>query len=244
VLEQGVVKVLTTEVGVTGGGLDGEHLAGDGEKGDIESTTTEVKDEDVALLLGLLVKTVGNGGGGRLVDDTENLETSNGTGVLGGETLRVVEVGGDAGLVSAARRWIILKRIASRRIMLPTRSHSRNHGLLDGLAKLGLRDLLHLGEDHGGDLLGREGLVLAEVLDLNERRAILVDDGERPVLRVLLDIGVVKAATDQSLGVEHGVLRVHGGLVLGGCPGQRMVLCEGLCNSPSPIRRSPSVKAT
>jgi len=44
----------------------------------------------------LLVKTVGNGGSATgFVDDTKNLEAGNGTGILGGLTLGVVEVGGD-----------------------------------------------------------------------------------------------------------------------------------------------------
>jgi hypothetical protein len=96
VLEKGVIKVLSSQVGVTSGSLDGEDTSGDGEKGDIESTTTEIEDENGALLLVLVVggiETVGDGGSGRLVDDTENIETSDGTGILGGKTLRVVEVG-------------------------------------------------------------------------------------------------------------------------------------------------------
>jgi len=38
----------------------------------------------------------------------------------------------------------------------------------------------YLDENHGGDLLGRELLLLAEVLDLNEGAAVLVDDLEWP----------------------------------------------------------------
>jgi hypothetical protein len=101
VLEEGVVKVLTTQVGVTSGGLDGEDTARDGEERDIESATSEIKDEDVALLLVLVVgrvETVGNGGGSGLVDDTEDVEAGNGTSVPGGKTLRVVEVGRDAAM--------------------------------------------------------------------------------------------------------------------------------------------------
>jgi hypothetical protein len=40
----------------------------------------------------LLVETVCNGGGCRLVDDTKNLETCNCSGILGSLTLSVVEV--------------------------------------------------------------------------------------------------------------------------------------------------------
>lgn len=110
------VEVLTTQVGVTSGGLDGEDTALDVKEGDIESTTTQVVDEDVALLARLAgTKTVGNGGSGGLVDDTEDVKTGDGTGVLGGLTLVVVEVG-----------------------------RNGDDGLIDLLAKLDLGNLLHL----------------------------------------------------------------------------------------------------
>jgi len=87
VLDHAVVKVLTTEVSVTSGGLDGEDARVDGEEGNIEGTATEIEDEDGALLLLLVVarvETVGDGGSGGLVDDTEDLEAGNETGILGG----------------------------------------------------------------------------------------------------------------------------------------------------------------
>ena len=79
VLKEGVVKVLTTKVGVTSGGLDGEDTTGDVEERDIESTSTKVKDEDVLLGGRLGVETVGNSGSGGLVDDTEDVKASDGT---------------------------------------------------------------------------------------------------------------------------------------------------------------------
>jgi len=116
VIEEVCVEVLSTQVSVTGGGLDCEDTTLDVKEGDIESTTTEIVDEDIPLLLGLSgAETVGDSGGSRLVDDTENVETGNGTGVLGGLTLVVVEVGGDS-----------------------------DDGLLDLHAELGLSNLLHL----------------------------------------------------------------------------------------------------
>ena len=94
--DETVVEVLTTQVSVTSSRLDGEDTTSDVKEGDIESTTTQVEDQDVLLLGRLRVKTVGDGSSGGLVDDTEDLETSDRTRVLGGKTLRVVEVSRNA----------------------------------------------------------------------------------------------------------------------------------------------------
>jgi hypothetical protein len=116
VLEEVGIEILTTQVSVTSGSLDGEDTTLDVQQGHIEGTTTEIVDEDVTLLLGLSsTETVSDSGSGRLVNDTENVETSDGTGILGSLTLVVVEVSG----------------------------HSDN-GLLNLLAELGLSNFLHL----------------------------------------------------------------------------------------------------
>jgi len=198
VVQEVGVEVLTTQVGVTSSSLDGEDTTLDVEEGNIESTTTQVVDEDVALLARLAgTKTVGNGGSGRLVDDTEDVEASDGTSILGGLTLVVVEVGGDG-----------------------------DDSLLNLLADLDLGNLLHLEEDHGGDLLGGEGLGLAEVLDLDLGVAAVVDNLEGPGLDVLLDGGVIEAATDETLDIEDGVDGVHSSLVLGSLTDQTLLVGE------------------
>lgn len=56
----------------------------------------------------------------------------------------------------------------------------------------------HLGQNHGGDLLGGELLGLAEVLNLDLGVSLVVHDLEGPGLHILLDGGVIEAATDQS----------------------------------------------
>jgi len=102
--------------GITSSSLDGEDTTLNVEEGDIESTTTEIVDQDVAGLGRLArAETVSNSGGSGLVDDTEDVEAGNGASILGSLTLVVVEVGGDG-----------------------------DDGLLNLLAKLDLGDLLHL----------------------------------------------------------------------------------------------------
>ena len=135
VVDDAVVEVLTTKVGITSGGQDLEDTFVNREERNIESSTTEIVDNDLGFLA-LFVKTIGDGGSSRLVDDTEDLEAGNGTGILGGLTLGVVEVGWDG-----------------------------DNGVGDLLAEVSLGGLLHLGQDHGGDFFGGEIPLLTTMLD-------------------------------------------------------------------------------
>ena len=198
VVDETVIEVLTTQVSVTGCGLDLEDTLLDGEERNIEGTTTKIEDEDVALTLNLLVETVGNGSSGGLVDDTEDVEASNQTGILGGLSLRIVEVGRDS-----------------------------DNGVVDGATEVGLGSLAHLGEDHGGDLLGCEGLLLALELNLDDGLATTVDDLEGEVLHIGLHFRIGELASNQPLRVEDGVVGVHGNLVLGGISDQTLGVGEG-----------------
>jgi NAD-specific glutamate dehydrogenase. len=198
VVDEAVVEVLTTQVSVAGSGLDLEDTILDGQERDIEGTTTKIEDEDVALALSLLVETIGNGSSSGFVDDTEDVETGNETGILGGLTLRVVEVGRDG-----------------------------NDGTSDGLAQVGLGSLLHLGEDHGRDLLGGENFGLALEFNLNDRLAIAINDLEGEVLHIALNLRVTELAADQALGVKDSVVGVHGDLVLGGITDETLGIGEG-----------------
>jgi len=47
------------------------------------------------------------------------------------------------------------------------------------------------------------------------------------MLHVRLDRGISKLSTDQTLGIEDGILRVHGNLVLGGITDQSLSTREG-----------------
>jgi hypothetical protein len=111
VLEKRVIKVLTTKVCITSGGLHGEDTAANVEERNIEGSPSKIEDEDVFLSLGLTVKTVGNGCSSGLVDDTENIKARNGTGILGRETLRVVEIGRDTGEIDFDNGYGIKEKV-------------------------------------------------------------------------------------------------------------------------------------
>ena len=92
-VDDGVVPVVTAEVGISRGGLHLEDTVADLEDRHIEGPTTEVEDQDGVI--GLLVETVGQGRRRGLVDDPEHIETRDLSGLLGGLTLGVVEIGRD-----------------------------------------------------------------------------------------------------------------------------------------------------
>jgi hypothetical protein len=59
--------------------------------------------------------------------------------------------------------------------------------------------LFHFEEDHGGDFLGREFLLLAEVVDFNERCALaIINEREGPLFSVLDDLRVIESTTNKT----------------------------------------------
>ena len=129
-VDDALVPVVTTEMGVARGRLHLEDAVADLEHGHVERAATEVEHEH-RLVGPLLVEPVGERGRGRLVDDAEHLEPGDLAGLLGGGPLGVVEVGGDG-----------------------------DDGLGDGVAEERLSVPLQLLQDAGGDLLGRVGLAV------------------------------------------------------------------------------------
>merc|ERR1719209_1308670 len=84
VVDHAVVKVFSTEMGVTGGGLHLEDALFDGQDGHVEGAATKIEDQDVTLGRALLlVKAVGNGSSSGFVDDPENVEAANDSSILG-----------------------------------------------------------------------------------------------------------------------------------------------------------------
>mmetsp|Transcript_111395 Transcript_111395/g.156381 ORF Transcript_111395/g.156381 Transcript_111395/m.156381 type:complete len:480 (+) Transcript_111395:731-2170(+) len=198
VLDELVIEILTTKMGITTSGLDLEDTVFNGQKGDIESTSSQIEDKDVSLTLTLLVQTVSDSGGGGLVDDSKNVETANGTSILSGLSLGIVEVSGDS-----------------------------DDGILDGLVQESFSSLLHLGQDHRRDLLSVELLLLTFILDADEGLAIGTSlNLEGPELDILLDDLVVELSADKSLSIEDSVDGVSSDLILGGITDQSLGVSE------------------
>lgn len=188
-LGKSLVEVFSSQVSVSRGGDHLEEARVDVQERHVESSSSQVVDEDVLLVL--LVQTVGDGCGGGLIDDSEHVEAGNDSCVLGGLSLGVVEVSGH--------------------------SHDR---VLHLLAELVLGDLLHLAQDHGRDLLRAEGVTLGR--DLDGDLAVLLAEFVRQQLLVALHGLVTELASDQSLGVEDGVVGVECSLILGGFSNQSL----------------------
>ncbi len=92
VVHESVIEVLTSKMGVSTSSLHLEDTTLDGQEGHIECATTQVEDKHVLLGLSGLVETISNSSGSGLVDDTEDVQTGNGTGILGCLPLAVIEV--------------------------------------------------------------------------------------------------------------------------------------------------------
>ena len=103
----------------------------------------------------------------RLVDDSHHIESCNGASILGGLPLCVVEVRRDS-----------------------------DHGMSDLVSKVCLCNLLHLGEDHGTDLLRCEGGPFALDVHLDVGFVVLLVHLEGPVLDVMLNRFVVPSASN------------------------------------------------
>jgi len=104
------------------------------------------------------------------------------------------------------------------------------------LAQVGLGNVLHLGENHGTYFFGLESLFFSLVVDLDDGRASWSGDNfERPMLHVGLNGSVGEFSSDQTLGVEDSIMRIHGSLGLGGISDKTFGLGE------SNIRRGSTV---
>merc|ERR1719174_1161061 len=96
------------------------------------------------------------------------------------------------------------------------------------LTQVCLCSFLHLSEDHGADFLWVERLLLTLRHDFDDWLVARTSlDLEWPELDVSLADWVRKLAPNETLGVEHRVLRITGNLVLGCVTNQPLSVSEG-----------------
>nr|AAC04953.1 Yal004wp [Saccharomyces cerevisiae] len=183
-------------MGVTSGGLNFKDTVFNEQQRDIESTTTQVENQDVFFLT-LLVQTVSNGSGGRFVNNTQDIQTSNGTSILGSLSLRIVEVSWDS-----------------------------DDSVIDLGSQVRFGSFLHLTQDHGGDLFWGKVLGFTLKFNLNLRLTVNIDQLEWEVLHVSLHFWVVEVSTDQTLSVENGIRRIHSSLILSSITNQSFSVSE------------------
>merc|ERR1719401_71305 len=196
VLHHALIEVLAAQVGVAIRGNNLEYAVVDCEQRHIEGATAEVVDKDV--LLGLLVKAVGDGSRCGLVDDAEHIHAGDGASVLGGLALGIVEVRRDG-----------------------------DHGVLHLLAEVVLGNFPHLRQNHRRHLLRGHDLLLALDLDSDHGLAVLVGDLVGQKLDVLLHSGVLETPTNQPFHVEERLRRVDRRLILRRLANQPLIVGEG-----------------
>ena len=93
-LQQPVIDIVAAQMRVAVGGEHFEDAVVQLEDRDIERAAAEIVDRDDAFLA--LVESVGERGGGGLVDQAQNFESCDAPGIARGLPLRVVEVSGDS----------------------------------------------------------------------------------------------------------------------------------------------------
>lgn len=185
---------------ISGSGFDFQKSILNAQQRDIESTTTQVEDQYISLSLDIFVQTVGNGCCSGLVDDSQYIQSGNDSGILGGLSLRVVEVG-----------WYC------------------NNSIFDSHSQIVFGSFFHFSQNHRRNLFWMKLLSFSLKVDLNHWFVIFSsNDGKWPQLHILLDFIVIEFSSDESLGVENSVFWVSGDLVLGRVSDQS--LCVGKCD--------------
>jgi hypothetical protein len=126
VVDKVVVKVFTTEVGVTGGSLDLKDALLNSQEGHIEGSSTQIENQYIPLAQDFLVQSICNGSGSRLIDDTQNVETRNCASILCGLMLRVIEIGqnSDNSICDCATKVRLIKVSESDVLWLGLHQHN------------------------------------------------------------------------------------------------------------------------
>ena len=123
VIYEPVVEIFATQsVACDGDDLDDPFL--NGQDSDVESPSTEVKEEDISPTNCVVVQGVGDCGSAGVAGGVEDVQTADCPGLLGGLTLEAVGAREDD-----------------------------NNGIGDGCLEVGLSGVSQFGQDHGGDIL-------------------------------------------------------------------------------------------
>lgn len=91
IVDDPVIEIFTTNISITSSHQDLEDTYTDGKEGHIEGFSSEMVDNGLGFTI-FLVKTIDDGSGSGLIDDTEDVETGDGTGILDSLMLSGVEV--------------------------------------------------------------------------------------------------------------------------------------------------------
>lgn len=89
-----LIEIFSSEMGVSWGGHHLKDSIVNGEDWDIEGSSSKIEDQNV-LFTGFFVKTIGNGGSSGFIQDSDDVKTGDGSGVFGGLSLGIVEIGWD-----------------------------------------------------------------------------------------------------------------------------------------------------
>ncbi|PON77776.1 Glutamate dehydrogenase, NAD-specific [Parasponia andersonii] len=161
VIHKPVIKIFTPKMSISRSSLHFKDSFLDCEQRNIERSATEIENQDVlfAGAGGLFVEPISNGRSSGLVDDSHDVKPRNGASVLGGLTLRIVEIG-----------------------------RNSDHRVLYGLTQISFGDFLHLHQHHRRNLFGRELFLFAFVVNDNHWLVARArNDLKWPVTHVALD---------------------------------------------------------
>lgn len=136
----------------------------------------------------LFVESISDSGGSGFIDDSQNVESSNNSGIFGGLSLRVIEISGDG-----------------------------NNSVVDFFSEIRFSGVSHFGQDHGGDFFRVEFFDFSLILN-NAHRFIFNSrfNFERPKFHIFLDETISEFSSDKSFSIEDGVERVSCDLIFSG----------------------------
>lgn len=146
----------------------------------------------------MFIETISNSSSSRLINNTENVETRDGTSIFSCLSLRVIEI-----------------------------SRHSYDSWFNWLTKISLCNFLHFNKDHRRNLFSLEFFCFTFVF-YNNHRFIISSwfNFERPELNVSLDCSIWKFTTYKSLSIEDGIKRVSSSLIFSRITNKTLVFSE------------------